>query len=95
MNRRKHSEEFKAKVAFEAAKEESTINEIASKYGVHPNQVSTWKKELLENLPSIFTKGKKGTKDKADVSKEELYKQIGQLKVELDWVKKKVGYVDK
>lgn len=90
MKRKRHSNDFKAQVAFEAAKEESSINEIASKYKLHPNQVSQWKKQFLENLPAIFSNGKV-SKDDDEISKDELYKQIGQLKVELEWLKKKSG----
>jgi len=90
MKRKRHSNDFKAQVAFEAAKEESSINEIASKYKLHPNQVSHWKKKFLENLPAIFSNGKV-SKDDDEISKDELYKQIGQLKVELEWLKKKSG----
>ena len=89
MKRRKHSDDFKAKVAFEAAKEETTINEIASKYGIHPNQVSQWKKQFLENMGSVFSNGKSSNKD--ELSQDELYNQIGRLKVELEWLKKKSG----
>jgi len=94
MRRRKHSDAFKAKVALETAKEETTINEIASKYGIHPNLVSKWKKHFLENMSSVFSNGKKKPKDTDNVTKDELYKQIGQLKVELDWLKKKSGLID-
>ena len=87
--RRQHSAEFKAKVALEALKGQRTINEIAACYQVHPVQVQQWKKHLLECLPSLF--GSK--RDKADKEQEELtarlYQQIGQLQVEVDWLKKK------
>jgi len=84
-----HDALFKAKVALEALKGEKTIVEIASRYGIHPNQISTWKKQALEGLPGLFN----GKRKKEDLSAEqlqgELYQQIGQLKVELDWLKKK------
>lgn len=89
--RRKHSPAFKAKVSLAAIKGELTINEISSQFGVHPNQISKWKKQAIEELDSVFS-GKRDRKKKEQKElTEELYKQIGQLKVELDWVKKKSG----
>ena len=90
--RRKHSPAFKAKVSLAAIKGELTINEISSQFGVHPNQISKWKKQAIEELDSVFS-GKRDRKKKEQKElTEELYKQIGQLKVELDWVKKKSGF---
>src|SRR5690349_923179 len=87
--RRRHSAEFKAKVALEARKQQRTINEIAACYQVHPVQVQQWKRQLLDALPNLF--GSK--RDKAEQEQEELlaqlYQQIGQLKVEVDWLKTK------
>jgi transposase-like protein len=90
MQRKKHSAEFKAKIALEAAKGLKTINEIAGEAEVHPTQVTLWKKQLVEELPSLFasSRGKK-EKSQEDLT-DPLYQQIGQLKVELDWVKKVV-----
>jgi transposase-like protein len=86
--RTRHSAEFKAKVALEAAKDINTLNELATKYGVHPAQISQWKKQLLDGLSGIFTTQKKKTDDtqKLDV----LYRQIGEVTVERDWLKKKL-----
>ena len=87
--RRKHSAEFKAKVALEAIIGRETLNEIAKRYEIHPNQISKWKQEALEGMTDIFS-GKKEKQAKDDeATKEELYQQIGQLKVEVDWLKKK------
>lgn len=87
--RRKHSAEFKAKVALEAIIGRETLNEIAKRYEIHPNQISRWKQEALEGMTDIFS-GKKEKQSKDDeTTKEELYQQIGQLKVEVDWLKKK------
>ena len=78
---------FKAQVAIEAIKNQQSINQIASEYGVNPAQVSQWKKQVLEGLPQLFTKG--GSDNDQLVA--ELYRQIGQLKVELDWLQKKTS----
>ena len=89
ISRQRRSGEFKAKVVLAALKGEKTVNEIAGAYGVHPTQIQQWKRETLEILPKSLS-DKRGRKDK---SQEELiamlYQQIGQLKVELDWLKKK------
>lgn len=91
MQRKKHSAEFKAKIALEAAKGLRTINEIASEAEVHPTQVTQWKKQLLDEIQTLFgtTRGQK-QKSEEDLAAM-LYQQIGQLKVELDWMKKKSG----
>ena len=89
--RKSYTAAFKAKVALEAIKGQRTINEIASAYEVHPNQVTQWKKQAVSQLDEIFSNGRV----RADAAEEELrnqlYQQIGQLKVELDWLKKKSG----
>ena len=87
--RRQFSEQFKFKVALEAAKGLRTVNEIASDYDVHPNQVSTWKKRLLEEGAGVFSR--KGHAQQQDQAEQEaaLYEQIGRLKMELEWLKKK------
>jgi len=87
--RRTHDAGFKAKVALEAIKGEKTVAEISSKYGIHPNQIGKWKKEVLERLPELFNGKMKKADKTADELQSELYQQIGQLKVELDWLKKK------
>jgi len=86
--RKRYDAVFKAKVALEAIKGERTIAEISSECGVHPNQITKWKKQLLEEVPDIFSNSRK-KKRKTEDLESELYKQIGQLKVELDWLKKK------
>ncbi len=89
--RRRHSAEFKFKVALEAAKGQRTINEIASEFSVHPNQVSTWKQELLEAAESLFGQPTHSQPRKQEALQAELYEQIGRLKMELEWLKKKVA----
>jgi len=78
-------------VAVEAIKGARMVNEIASAYGVHPNQVTDWKRQALAELPQVFA-GHRARDEKAEEElREQLYQQIGQLKVELDWLKKKSG----
>ena len=87
--RKSYNAAFRAKVALEAVKEEKTLAELSSLYGVHANQISRWKKQLLESLPDLFTDRRKKKGKQQEELIEELYRQIGQLKVELDWLKKK------
>ncbi len=80
---------FKAKVALEAVRGRLTINQISKQFSVHPNQISKWKKQFLENLPQIFDNSKQSSSEREEELTNQLYQQIGQLKVELDWLKKK------
>ena len=89
--RRNHSAAFKAKVALAAAKGDKTIAELASQYEVHPSQIAKWKKQLLESLPEIFSCRRPKEQQDQEALTAQLYQQIGQLKVELDWLKKKSG----
>lgn len=79
---------FKKKVALEALKEDKTLSQIASQYGVHPIQVSKWKKELLDGAESIF-EDKRSRRKEEGVAREDLERKIGQLTVELDFLKKR------
>ena len=88
--RKSHSASFKAQVALAALKGDKTINELASHHGVHPTLIHGWKKQLLSGVEGVFASGAKTTVPPEDKSAE-LYEQIGRLKVELDWVKKKVA----
>ena len=92
--RRNHSAQFKAKVALAAAKGDKTIAEMASEYEVHPNQIAQWKKQLLQLVPKLFSLSRRKERQKHDDLTERLYQQIGQLKVELDWLKKKSALDD-
>ena len=89
--RKRYSAEFKARVALEALKEHSTLTELAGRYAVHPVVIGQWKKQVREELPRIFA-DRRQQQEKADAELQaQLYQQIGQLKVELDWLKKKSG----
>ncbi len=89
--RRRHSAAFKFKVALEGAKGQKTVNEIASEFLVHPNQVSQWKQALLEGGESLFRQLNSHSAREAEALQSELYEQIGRLKMELEWLKKKVA----
>jgi putative transposase len=88
--RKSHSAAFKAQVALAVLKGDKTVNELASQFGVHPTLIHGWKKQLLAGAAAVFASGAKGTGPPEDKSAE-LYEQIGRLKVELDWVKKKAA----
>jgi putative transposase len=89
--RKSHTPAFKAQVALAAVKGDRTVNELAAQYGVHPTLIHAWKKQLLAGAEAVFANGTKATsiEDKSA----ELYEQIGRLKVELDWVKKKAAAI--
>jgi len=88
-SRRKFSSDFKAKVVLEAFKERSTIEELARKYELHPTQINLWKKEAMNKLSLVFGKNEEG-EQQSEEQVEKLYAQIGQLKVENDFLKKKL-----
>ena len=92
--RKSHPPSLKAKVAVEAIKAHKTAAQIAQMFGVHPTQVGGWKKQAVAGLPDIFGNGREQMRQQADADKDELYKQIGQLKVELDFLKKRAGLID-
>ena len=87
--RRRHGAGFKFQVALEAAKETRTINEVASEYGIHPNQVSEWKRRLLEEGVQVFSSAGVRQQREQEALQARLYEQIGRLQMELEWVKKK------
>ncbi len=92
--RKKYSEQFKFKVALEALKELKTINEIASNYEVHPTQVKSWKKQLLAEGATVFGQDAAQQLREQENRESELYEQIGRLKMELEWLKKKAAQLE-
>jgi transposase len=88
--RNKYSAEFKAKVALAALKNEETASELASRFSVHPTMINTWKRALLEGASDIFDKGQKSRKQ-TEAQMDELYRQIGRLQVERDFLSKKLS----
>ena len=89
--RRRFNAEFKFQVALEAAKGTRTLNELSSQYGVHPNQISGWKRELLEGGATVFSSNSAQQLREQEALQTELYEQIGRLKMELEWLKKKAA----
>lgn len=89
-----HPPAFKAKVALEALKEAETPGQLASRFSVHPVQVGVWKKAALSAVQQFFTGGKTKAKQEAVDEREELYKKIGKLEVENDFLKRKVGLLE-
>jgi putative transposase len=95
--RKVHSREFKSKAALSAVKEMETVSQLASRYGVHPSQIHQWKRQLVADASSLFGetgRPRKSECEEAAAKVPELYEQIGRLKMELEWLKKKVGAVD-
>ena len=92
--RKSYDSRLKVQVALEALKNQRTIAQIASEYGVHPNMVTQWKQRLLNELPDIFNNKHQKNKQDNETLQAELYRQIGQLTVELDWLKKKSGVIN-
>jgi putative transposase len=92
--RKHYSADFKARVALEALKGHQTMNELVSLYSVHPTQIAKWKNQLQNELPEIFSNRREKRGQDQEALQAQLYQQIGQLKVELDWLKKKSGFID-
>ena len=88
--RRRHSDQFKFNVALEASKGIKTLNELASEHNLHPNQISGWKRQLLEEGAGVFGRRAGRKQQEQETREAELYEQIGRLKMELEWLKKKV-----
>ena len=91
--RKQYTAAFKAQVALAALKGDRTVNELASQYGVHPTLIHSWKKQLLAGADQVFQNGSKAVTADAEAEKAELFEQIGRLKMELEWLKKKVGAI--
>ena len=87
MKRRKFTSKFKTKVVLEAISERYTLSEIADRHKLHPNQISSWKSQFLSNAESVFDKGKKSQKSEEEQERDRFLKTIGQLKVEVDFLK--------
>jgi len=94
MSRRKFKKEFKAKVAMEAIKGQRTVNELAQEYSVHPNQIGLWKKQMLASAPEVFSSGKDRQYEEMEQERDRLYKKVGQLQVQVDFLKKNIGHLD-
>ena len=92
--RKRHSAEFKFKVALEAAKGTKTLSELAQEYQLHPSQISEWKRQLLAEGVSVFSTHNARQRREQAALETQLYEQIGRLKMELEWLKKKVTRLD-
>jgi len=92
--RRRFGSAFKAKVALAAVRGDKTTAELASKFEIHANQVSGWKKQLLAGAAGLFDDGRRRKKADATANEEELFEQIGRLKMEVEWLKKKSAQLD-
>jgi transposase-like protein len=92
--RKQYSPKFKARVALEAIRGERTLSQLGSQFKVHPMQIAKWRKSALEQLPELFLDGRTRTGRNGEPDTDALYEEIGRLKVELDWLKKKVGMLD-
>ena len=93
MGRKKYSKELKTQIALDAIKGQKTLAELASEYVVHANQISIWKKQLLDAAPDTFTSWKDKGAEKKEIECDRQYQKVGQLQIEVDWLKKKTGYL--
>lgn len=87
--RRSFGASFKAKVALAAVRGEKTTAELASEFGVHANQISSWKRQLLDGVPELFADGRRRKQSESSANEQELFEQIGRLKMQVEWLKKK------
>jgi transposase-like protein len=93
MKGKRYIKEFKARVALVAIKGQKTAAELASEYEVHVSQISTWKKQALEALPEVFGRGQAREEEQREAERDRLYRQIGKLQVEVDWLKQMAGHL--
>ena len=91
--RKTYSPKFKARVAIEAMRGDKTLSQLGSQFKVHPMQIAKWRKTALDQLPEVFVDGRRKVSN-GEVDNTALYEEIGRLKVELDWLKKKAGMLD-
>lgn len=91
--RKNHTKDFKAKIAIEAIRQQKTINQLTSEYGVHATQINLWKKQALAIIPEAFSGKKEKTVEHHQQDIDELHRQIGQLIAERDWLKKKSSVI--
>ena len=92
--RKQHSPQFKARVVIEAIRGHKTLGQLASQFKIHPIQIAKWRKAALEQMPELFVDGRTRKARTGETDNNALYEEIGRLKVELDWLKKKVGMLD-
>src|SRR6266699_1229212 len=92
--RKQHSPAFKARVAIEAIRGEKTLSQLGSQFKVHPIQIAKWRKSAMEQLPELFVDGRRRKEQPSEAGNDVLYEEIGRLKVELDWLKKKVAHAE-
>lgn len=92
--KRVHPPKLKIQVVLEMIKEQQTVSQICSHFQIHPSQAHTWKRQVLDALPGLFTDKRVHKEQSQEQLVQELYQQIGQLKVEYDWLKKKLGLID-
>ncbi len=94
-NRKVHPPKLKVQVALDLLKEQETVSQVCSRFQIHPSQAHAWKRLVLEGLPGLFTTQKTTQDNEQEELIEELYKRIGEQQVALDWLKKKLGLIDR
>ena len=92
--RKQYSPQFKARVALEAIRGEKTLSQLGSQFKVHAMQIAKWRKAAIDQLPDLFVDGRSRKANGSETDSDALYQEIGRLKVELDWLKKKVGMLE-